>query len=117
MGVFGKYSNAGDNRRQEGKRKTKYETIDSITAAMGMIIQELSGAVENRTLWVSLIHRGARSQSQPRAHNIHKVMNGKESMVDIKERCIFWVKFLTLMFSNRDLGKLLQLNKDWLCNL
>lgn len=42
------------NRRWTGSMK---ETI-------GVSLQEVSGAAEDRTLWLSLIHRVARSQTQ-----------------------------------------------------
>ena len=38
--------------------------IDSVEEATGVSLQELSRAVEGRTLWTSLIHRATRSQSQ-----------------------------------------------------
>ena len=50
----------------EGSRKggrPNRRWIDSIKKARGMSAQELSRAVEDRTLWTSLIHRVARSRS------------------------------------------------------
>ena len=38
--------------------------IDSIQEAIGMSLQELSRAAEDRTLWTSLSHRIARSQTR-----------------------------------------------------
>ena len=37
--------------------------IESMKEAIGMSIQELSGAVEDRTLWTSLMNRVGRSRS------------------------------------------------------
>ena len=40
--------NAGKSRRQQEKRKARYEMIDSMKEATVMSLQELSRAVENR---------------------------------------------------------------------
>ena len=49
----------------EGRRKrgiTNERWIDSINETISMSLQELSRAVEERMLWISLIHRVTRSQ-------------------------------------------------------
>ena len=46
------------------KRRPNMRRSDSIKKAMGMSLQELSRAVEDRTLWTSLVHSVARSRSQ-----------------------------------------------------
>lgn len=38
--------------------------IEDVREAIGVSLQELSRALEDRTLWTSLIHRIDRSQSQ-----------------------------------------------------
>ena len=48
-----------EGSRKRGRPNMRW--IDSIEEAIGMSLQELSRAVEDRTLWTSLIHRVARS--------------------------------------------------------
>lgn len=43
--------------------KPDVRRIDSTLEAIGISLQELSRAVEHRTLWTSVIHRASRSQS------------------------------------------------------
>ena len=49
---------------QRENRGPKMRQVDPIKKAIGMCLQELSRAVEDRTLWTSLIHRVTRNQSQ-----------------------------------------------------
>ena len=60
-GLFGKDNTAGKNRggRRRGRPSTRY--TDSSTEATGGRPQELSRAVEDRTVWTPLIRRVARS--------------------------------------------------------
>ena len=56
----------GGNGRQQETRKTKSKMdrrTDSIEAAMSLSLQELSRAVEDRTLWTPHVRRVARSES------------------------------------------------------
>ena len=51
----------------EGSRKNERQNlrwIDSVKGTVGLNLQEVSRAVEDRTLWTSLILRVTRSQSQ-----------------------------------------------------
>ena len=50
-----------EGSRKRGRPNMRW--IDSIKAAMGIGLQDLSRAVEDRTLWTSLIHRVTRTQS------------------------------------------------------
>lgn len=62
-GFFRKYNNAGANRRQQEKKgRLNITWIYSIKEAMVISLQELSRALENRTLWASLIHMVIRNQ-------------------------------------------------------
>ena len=53
---FGEDDTAGESRRQQGKRKRTMRWSDSLQEAIGMRLQELSRALEDRALWTSLIH-------------------------------------------------------------
>lgn len=61
VGFFGKDSNAGENRRQQGKEKIKYE-MDCLhkRGQRHESAVAVEGAVEDRTSWTSLIHRVSR---------------------------------------------------------
>ena len=61
---FGKGSRAGKMRRQQEKRNPNTSWIGSIKEAEGLSLQELSRAVEDKTVWMSLVHRVARNQHQ-----------------------------------------------------
>ena len=50
---------------QQEKRKSKYEMDEPVKEAIDLSLQKLSRALEDRTLWTSLIHRVTGSQSQP----------------------------------------------------
>lgn len=65
-GFTRKDNNAGENRRQQGK-KIKYEMDGSRKEATGMSPQELIRAGEDRTLRTSLIHRVTRKQANSTA--------------------------------------------------
>ena len=51
-----------EGSRKRGRANMRW--IDPIKEAIGLSLQELSRAVEDRTLWTSLIHRVTRSRSQ-----------------------------------------------------
>lgn len=54
---LGKIINLGKTEGNKKRGRSHMRGIDSIMEAMGMILQELSRAIEERTLWTSLIHR------------------------------------------------------------
>lgn len=66
-----------DNRK---RASPNMRWMDSIKEAIGMRLQELSLAVEDRTLWTSLIHGVIRSRSQ--LNSTHHKKNLKVNLCD-----------------------------------
>lgn len=62
-GIFGKNRNAGKTEGSRKRRPNKRRS-DSMRTAVGLSLQEPSGAAEHRTLRSSLRHRVARKQSR-----------------------------------------------------
>lgn len=56
-----------EGSRRRGRPRTRWS--DSMKEARGTSLQELSGAVEDRTWWPSFTHRGARSRTESMARN------------------------------------------------
>ena len=71
---FGKDDNVGKNRRQKNRGKPNMRWIDSIKEAIGMSLQKLSRAAEDRTLWTSLTSSIARGQGGLEADNNNKAL-------------------------------------------
>lgn len=63
-GFFGKDNNAGKVEGSWKRGKPNMRWTDSIREAVGMSLQELRRAAEDRTLCMSLPHRVTRSWSQ-----------------------------------------------------
>lgn len=60
---FGKDNNAGKTQGSRKRERPNTRWTDFIKEAMGMSSQERGGAVEDWTVWMSLIHMAARSYS------------------------------------------------------
>lgn len=76
-GLFGKIPNAGENRRRQEKRKTKYETIDSIKESVNMSLQGPSRAIKTDT--VDITHLQGRQElelTQWHLTHRHSHLNG-----------------------------------------
>ena len=66
---------APGKQKAAGKEDTKLRQVDSITEATSMSVQERSRAVEDRTVWTSLIHR-VTSQLNSMSHTQAEVKEG-----------------------------------------
>lgn len=53
----------GDTEGSRKRGKLSIQYIDSVKGAIGVSLLGLGRAVENRTLWLLLIHRVTKSQS------------------------------------------------------